>query len=185
MKKAAYLFLFLPAMWLAAQEIPVTETEAEAHVDIADEAVTDDLVLSQPNADEAPIAQLVTVDEALVWDTEAADDEPLPAIAEATAAVPILHRAEYEAKKEWETLTTALTLSDESSRLLLSVLTDTCVKQIRISEDKNLKRSAKKVRLNFLRYEKESRLKSMFDKEQFKLYKKLNKAKLKEESVSR
>lgn len=117
-------------------------------------------------------------DDALVWDAGTGDGEQsLPDAAAATVDVPILRRAEYAARKEWEAVSEVVRPTEVRGKLLLAVLTDIRVKQIRIAEDSGLGKTEKKIRLNFLRYEKNSRLRAVLDKQQYKLYREWEKSK--------
>lgn len=204
MKKSIFLWLLFSAVIVSAQEIPVAETE-DSEIETADGASADGPVTAgetdgpvplseaaEPAAEadgETPAEPAVVSpssgasetaadDDALVWDAGTGDGEQsLPDAAAATVDVPILRRAEYAARKEWEAVSEVVRPTEVRGKLLLAVLTDIRVKQIRIAEDSGLGKTEKKIRLNFLRYEKNSRLRAVLDKQQYKLYREWEKSK--------
>lgn len=201
MKKMIFFLIIFPVFLLPAQEIPVAETEdtEDAEVEISDDSFVNETSVAGDEAEAAPLTESVAdgsgaeteetdtgvfedaetdaVDDALVWDSETGEgEEMLTDSAAATVDVPILRRAEHAARKEWETISGIVNPTEAVGKLILAVLTDIRVKEIRINENSELGKTKKKIQLNFLRYEKNSRLKAVLDRQQFKLYREWEKA---------
>lgn len=196
MKRMTGFFLMIfTASFLHAQEVPFTENEEvgmtssendEFAVSGSDTAVPapagDSPVLSvtaTAETDEswtAPAGEVAESDDALVWDGEDNDgEESLADAAASTAEIPIRLRAEAAARKEWEEVAAAVRATDAETKLVLAVLTDIHVKAIRITEDTETGRIRKKMLLDSLEFEKKNRIRSVLDKDGYKIYRNLKK----------
>lgn len=198
MKRMSCFFLMiLTASFLHAQEVPFTENEevgmtssendeiAVSGSDTAVPAPVGDLpvlsVTATAETDESrtasePAGEAVESDDALVWDGEDNDgEESLADAAASTAEIPIRLRAEAAASKEWEEVAAAVRATDAETKLVLAVLTDIHVKAIRITEDTETGRIRKKMLLDSLEFEKKNRIRSVLDKDRYKIYRNLKK----------
>lgn len=188
MKRIASLLpMILTAAFLQAQEVPFAENEETAMVGESETSVTPDgdspslTVTAAVETDgsrstSAAEDETAGTDDALVWDAETGDgEESLADAAASTAEIPIRLRAEAAARKEWSESAAAVGATDAETKLVLAVLTDIHVKAIRITEDTQTNETRKKILLNSLAFEKKNRIRSVLDKERYKIYRRLQK----------